>query len=126
MIGPQSDRATPGIVNWLVIVVPNPVVLKESTAAGRTGPSSGRKPHIARGRRAFVRTPPSHSLAAIAYSASGSGRIWNFTTLLIVPLPVSLWNGARVAQVDHSPLPFHPAFGSSILPSIPLAKKPVG
>src|SRR5687768_7754032 len=29
--------------------------------------------------------------------ASGSGRTWNFTSLLIVPLPPSTWNGARVA-----------------------------
>ena len=28
--------------------------------------------------------------------ASGSGRIWNFTSLAVVPLPPSMWNGARV------------------------------
>ena len=43
------------------------------------------------------------------YFASGSGRSWNFTTLLVVPLPPSMWNGARVLTVDHSPLPFQPA-----------------
>ena len=52
------------------------------------------------------------------YFASGSGRIWNLITLLVVPLPVSMWNGARVLTVDHRPLPFHPAWGSSIRPSI--------
>lgn len=62
----------------------------------------------------------------LSQSANGSGRNWNFTTLLEVPLPVSLWNGARVAHVDHTPFPFHPALGSSILPSIPFAKNPVG
>ena len=31
-----------------------------------------------------------------AQSASGFGRIWNFTSLLVVPLPPSIWNGARV------------------------------
>lgn len=54
--------------------------------------------------------------------ASGSGRSWKCSTLLVVPLPVSVWNIVRVAYVDHNPLPFQPAFGSSILPSSPLAK----
>jgi hypothetical protein len=31
-----------------------------------------------------------------AQSASGFGRIWNFTSLLVVPLPPSIWKGARV------------------------------
>ena len=31
------------------------------------------------------------------YLASGSGRTWNFTSLLVVPFPPSAWNGARVA-----------------------------
>ena len=30
------------------------------------------------------------------YFASGSGRSWKCATLLGVPLPVSVWNGARV------------------------------
>src|SRR5262249_15773955 len=50
--------------------------------------------------------------------ANGSGRIWKWRTLLVVPLPVSMWNGARVPTVAHNPLPFQPAFGSSIRPSI--------
>src|SRR5581483_3891274 len=33
-------------------------------------------------------------------SASGSGRIWNLTSLLVVPLPPSMWKGARVEIVD--------------------------
>ena len=37
-------------------------------------------------------------------AASGSA-----STLLVVPLPVSIWNGARVLIVAHSPLPFQPA-----------------
>ena len=78
---------------------------------------------------------PSESTAAIAqlfvrnnsgvsriqprdYFASGSGRIWNFITLLVVPLPVSMWNGVLVDIVVQTPRPFHPAFGSSIRPSI--------
>ena len=52
------------------------------------------------------------------YFASGSGRIWNFITLLVVPLPVSMWNGVLVDIVVQTPRPFHPAFGSSIRPSI--------
>ena len=55
------------------------------------------------------------------YFASGSGRTWNLTTLLVVPRPVSMWNGVRVLTVDHSPFPFHPAFGSSMRPSSHLA-----
>ena len=57
-------------------------------------------------------------MSDVAYFANGSGRIWNRTTLLVVPFPVSMWNGARVLTVAHSPFPFHPAFGSSIRPSI--------
>ena len=38
------------------------------------------------------RSLPGHA----AYFASGSGRNWKCTTLLGVPLPVSVWNGARV------------------------------
>ena len=55
-----------------------------------------------------------------AYFASGSGRNWKRITLLVVPLPVSMWNGARVLTVDHRPRPFQPAFGSSMRPSIHL------
>ena len=33
------------------------------------------------------------------YLASGSGRIWKCMTLLVVPLPVSMWNGVRVLIV---------------------------
>ena len=50
--------------------------------------------------------------------ASGSGRSWKRTTLLVVPLPVSMWNGVRVLTVDQSPLPFQPVRGSSMRPSI--------
>src|SRR6476620_5965053 len=52
------------------------------------------------------------------YFASGSGRTWNLITLLVVPLPVSMWNGARVLTVDHRPLPFQPVLASSMRPSI--------
>ena len=52
------------------------------------------------------------------YFASGSGRSWKRTTLLVVPLPVSMWNGVRVLTVDQSPLPFQPVRGSSMRPSI--------
>src|SRR6266516_4818420 len=33
------------------------------------------------------------------YFANGSGLTWNFTSLLVFPLPPSAWNGARVAKV---------------------------
>ena len=39
-------------------------------------------------------------------------------TLLVVPLPPSMWNGARVLTVAQSPRPFQPPFGSSMRPSI--------
>ncbi len=32
----------------------------------------------------------------LPYFESGSGRTWNFTSLLVSPLPPSPWNGARV------------------------------
>ena len=44
----------------------------------------------------------------------------------MVPFPVSEWNGVRVPQVVQTPLPFHPTLGSSMRPSVPLAKKPNG
>ena len=35
----------------------------------------------------------------VDYFERGSGRIWNRISLLVVPLPPSKWNGARVAIV---------------------------
>jgi hypothetical protein len=32
-----------------------------------------------------------------SYLAKGFGLTWNFTSLLVVPLPPSIWNGALVA-----------------------------
>ena len=51
---------------------------------------------------------------------AGLGLIWKCSTLLVVPLPVSMWNGARVLTVAQRPRPFQPAFGSSMRPSIHL------
>src|SRR6185503_398719 len=48
------------------------------------------------------------------YLSSGLLRTWNLINLLVVPLPPSEWNGARVAIVVQMPLPFHPPFGSSM------------
>jgi rhodanese-related sulfurtransferase len=36
-------------------------------------------------------------LHGCVHLASGSGRSWNLTTLLVVPFPPSMWNGVRVA-----------------------------
>ena len=72
-------------------------------------PSRGCTTGYSNCRRGTVRLP---------YFASGSGRIWKLITLLVVPLPVSMWNGARVLIVVQSPLPFQPPFGSSMRPSI--------
>src|SRR5262245_30437546 len=41
----------------------------------------------------------------------------------LLPLPPSFSHGVRSPFVLHSPRPFQPAFGSSIRPSKPLAKK---
>ncbi len=46
------------------------------------------------------------------YLASGSGRIWNFTTLLR-PAP-SMCDGVCELYADHTPRPFQPRRGSSI------------
>ena len=54
----------------------------------------------------------------LSHRDSGFGRNWKCSTLLVVPLPVSMWNGARVLTVAHRPRPFQPAFGSSMRPSI--------
>jgi hypothetical protein len=55
---------------------------------------------------------------AVGYLASGEGRNWKCRTLLGVPLPPSMWNGARVLTVAHRPFPFQPARASSMRPSI--------
>src|SRR4029453_12369595 len=61
-----------------------------------------------------------------AHLANGSGRSWNFITLLVVPFPPSMWNGARVLMVVHKPRPFQPPLGSSNPPSIPFVENPIG
>src|SRR5207249_2942831 len=65
----------------------------------------------------FIRAETNARFEAHRYFASGSGLIWKCTTLLWFCVPPSLWNGARVAQVDHKPLPFPPVLGSSMRPS---------
>src|SRR5712692_1202748 len=61
-----------------------------------------------------------------AYCASGLGRSWILYTLGLFSVPPSLWNTVRVPDMVHSPLPFQPAFGSSMRPSTILALKPSG
>ena len=41
--------------------------------------------------------PPHSRPEGPHYLESGSGLTWNFTSLLVFPLPPSAWNGARVA-----------------------------
>ncbi len=62
-----------------------------------------------------ARVPPT------VHFASGSGRIWKWIAMLDFPLPPSLCQGLRFDQPVHSPLPFQPAFGSSIRPLIDFA-----
>ena len=38
----------------------------------------------------------------------------------------SIWNGVRLPEVTHNSRPFQPAFGSSMRPSKPFAKNPIG
>jgi hypothetical protein len=54
-------------------------------------------------------------------SASGWGRSWKWKAIGTVPLPPSFSHGVRSPLVVHTPRPFHPALGSSIRPSRPLA-----
>src|SRR5262249_35815435 len=74
-------------------------------------------------RRALQR---SQRVAERDHRANGFGRSWKWITLLVVPLPVSMWKGARVLTVAQRPRPFQPPLGSSIRPSIHLVKNPVG
>src|SRR4030095_2474116 len=46
--------------------------------------------------------------SASGYFASGSGRSWNFTSLLVPPLPSSAWKMALAAAGEQRPQPFHP------------------
>src|SRR5215475_7165581 len=95
-------------------------------------------PSIAAPHKSIAQPPPSepsnrrkqnetqkgtgHSCVSFRYYFdSGSGRTWNFTILLVLPLPPSAWNGARVANVVQIAFPFQPPFGASMRPSIPLA-----
>ena len=55
------------------------------------------------------------------YFASGSGLSWKCAASGFVPLPPSISHGARSPLVVHNPRPFHPALGSSMRPSNPLA-----
>src|SRR6185369_1294697 len=81
--------------------------------------------NVALGKRAIQRLNEGDVLTrvrhSVGYFASGSGRTWNFTSLLVVPRPPSMWNGARVEMLVKIPFPFQPPFGSSIRPSIPFA-----
>jgi hypothetical protein len=61
------------------------------------------------------------SFSRCVQCASGSGRSWKCTTMGLRPFPPSLSHGARSPLVVHNPLPFQPAFGSSMRPSKPLA-----
>ena len=74
----------------------------------------------------FTEGPASDKDGNIYFTAQPKNRIWKWTTLAIVPFPVSLWNGVRVPQVVQTPLPFQPVFASSMRPSMPFAKKPSG
>src|SRR6185503_2911404 len=83
--------------------------------------------HGLRGEQGARGEPRGEELAPFGhYRARGSGRSWMWTTRGREPLPVSISHGVRSPLVLHSPRPFQPAFGSSMRPSRPLAKKPIG
>lgn len=46
----------------------------------------------------YTMVPPAHVASGCSriYFANGSGLTWNLTSLGLVPLPVSMWNGVRV------------------------------
>src|SRR5262252_1186668 len=82
---------------------------------------------------------PPASGGGMTQCASGSGRSWKCTTSGLdsvsgvlpgapgagASMP-SMCIGVRLPEVTHSPRPFQPALGSSMRPSRPLAKKPIG
>ncbi len=77
----------------------------------RGGTSSREASYVSCRVRAFGCCRASH------YLASACGRSWNLYALLVVPLPPSMWKGARVLMAAQSARPFQPAFGSSMRPS---------
>src|SRR5262249_8502834 len=93
----------PWAVGWAKARTPPPTTLFQQTI-------------IVGGHGASRLSPPYER-----HCANGFGRSWNFTTFGNVPLPPSMWNGARVPVVAHTPLPFQPPLGSSMRPSIHLA-----
>ena len=94
---------------------PGAVVVQLDQLSGHVVGGQVRDPRYERGEQTHQ---PQLAHRSSPHRASGSGRSWKCTTLLVVPLPPSMWNGARVLTVAHSPRPFQPAFGSSIRPSI--------
>src|SRR5215510_240166 len=90
-------------------------------------------------RRCQRLCPPYKLTPYIAQCASAFGRSWNCTTsgldcvFSVAPgapgcgasMP-SMCTGVRLPEVTQRPRPFQPTFGSSMRPSRPLAKKPIG
>ena len=80
----------------------------------RTGASSA---HILSWPRPTRRIRPGRLLAGQRIGA----RSWKCAASGLVPLPPSMSHGVRSPLAAHRPLPFQPAFGSSMRPSKPLA-----
>jgi hypothetical protein len=71
-----------------------PAYPREAWQGRREGRVSDAELHTAETRA--VRGIFHPGLFVIRHLASGSERSWNFTTLLVVPLPVSRWKGVLV------------------------------
>ncbi len=70
-------------------------LLEPRAARGDVGHGLARR----RRDRHEPREPGRRDNASTAHFASGSGRSWKCSTLLVVPFPVSMWKGARVPTV---------------------------
>jgi hypothetical protein len=91
--------------------VPPPRIRRYRSVAAGVATSTGAR------QLSLVQRPSSDTISRRRYLASGSGRSWNRTALLVVPFPPSMWYGVRVLTAAQRPRPFQPPSGSSIRPS---------
>jgi len=120
--------ARQAVRQWSLAVACLAHPLRPRTAAPRDGRRDRRDPHFGGGLtgrdhliRRGGRTRCTGPGGAGRQSASGLGRNWKWKAIGTVPLPPSFSHGTRSPLVVHTPRPFHPALGSSMRPSRPLA-----
>src|SRR5205814_2291401 len=68
-------------------------------ASGVVSKSQNPNPKVQIQLRCWSLDPGAWGLGFPAYFDSASGRTWNLMIFAVVPLPPSMWNGARVAKV---------------------------